>query len=77
MAIVEETKVELFSSNRHIAVSDMNRIYLKMVDDLIRLSNNTDCSERAVYHSELAGVSLFYKKLCDELDKYKENEANG
>lgn len=67
----------LFNSHRHIAFSDVEEIYLKTITELTTISNFKDTAERAVFHSEMAGASLLYKKLHDQLSSYKENEING
>lgn len=77
METLEEIRVELFNSNRHIAFSDVNQLYLKTVDELIKTSNFKDTVEKTVYHSQVAGITTFFKRLCEKLDEYKENEING
>jgi hypothetical protein len=67
----------LFNSHRQIAFSDVEEIYLETIQELTKISNFKDTHERAVLHSEIAGVCLLYKKLHDKLSSYKENEING
>lgn len=67
----------LFNSHRQIAFSDVEEIYLKTITELASTSNFKDVGERAVFHSEMAGASLLYKRLYDQLSSYKENEING